>query len=583
MIRYLRPHKKLILIGSIALTSSTVASVYFPKALGDFVDSFQSQQQQEQQQQHEEEYNTKSTTSEMLRKGAVIAGIFSVVGVSTYLRTSVMQKMAQRMSKNMRHDLYTNLISTKHISYFDKKTNSASLANRLTSDVEIISDFISKNSMTGMRALGEGVGGLGFLYVLSSHLTTVVFFQTWIPVMLVLGFVYSKHVKRLNKQYLQQLNNQAKISSERILNMKTMIYPFAKHEQTITDYRKNYLEPLYINGRKLAIANGVFDGLVYSGTYLSVLAMVIMGTLSIVDGTLGFTIGNLSSMLLYSVYVVQSFTTLSSVFSKYTQFKTALDRISELLQEENINQKKKSQIPLTTGDIVFQNVTFSYSGGYSTIFREFNLHINSGEIVIMLGKSGIGKSTITALLSQFYSLEDTSGKIFVSGIDLNTLDPVYLRRNYIAIVPQDSIMFHTTILDNITFATEESIDMDLVIKFAKMVNIHDFIMKDLTDGYNTIIGDKGLVLSGGQKQRLNICRTLYHYHKTDCKVYIFDESMSALDIQNEQIILEQIFQYCRQRKATCLFITHRVTDQITKAANVVYTLKSSGDGSLLLG
>ena len=232
--------------------------------------------------------------------------------------------------------------------------------------------------------------------------------------------------------------------------------------------------------------------------------------------------------------------------------------ISKSPYEKEINNNKNKLISLKS-DIIFKNVSFSYDEKH-LVLDNLNLTIPKGKITAIVGESGSGKSTIADLLLGLYIPE--AGKIHFNGIDPNSFYSMSWR-NIIGFVSQDNFLFHDTIMENIRIGHLDSTD-EMVIKAAKMANAHKFIT-NLPNGYDTVVGDRGMLLSGGQKQRISIARVLLR----DPEIIVFDEATSALDYETEMEIQKEIFNISHGK--TVLIISHRL--ETIKDADVIYKIK----------
>jgi len=226
----------------------------------------------------------------------------------------------------------------------------------------------------------------------------------------------------------------------------------------------------------------------------------------------------------------------------------ALDRINDLLQEDEVILERSTPIPIRTFEnkIEFKNVSFSYTN--KEVLTNINIEITKGEVIAIVGASGSGKSTLVDLMPRFYDV--TKGEILIDGVNIEqyVIDDL---RSIFAIVSQDIVLFNDTILQNITYGLE-SCELEDVVEAAKQANAYEFIM-NLPKQFETTIGDRGLTLSGGQRQRISIARALLR--KT--QILIFDEATSALDSESENLVQEAIDRMMQDR--TVFVIAHRLS------------------------
>eukprot|EP00005_Dracoamoeba_jomungandri_P004206 CAMPEP_0174258762 /NCGR_PEP_ID=MMETSP0439-20130205/7698_1 /TAXON_ID=0 /ORGANISM="Stereomyxa ramosa, Strain Chinc5" /LENGTH=326 /DNA_ID=CAMNT_0015342389 /DNA_START=952 /DNA_END=1932 /DNA_ORIENTATION=- len=283
---------------------------------------------------------------------------------------------------------------------------------------------------------------------------------------------------------------------------------------------------------------------------MAMLSILAYGGTLVAEGEL--TVGLLTSFMLYSIYVGAALSGSAKFYSELNKGAGAAARVFQLYNREpSIPNSGGKTLENITGRISFKDVHFSYpTRPEEKIFENFNLDIEEGSTLALVGESGAGKSTIPALIARLYSID--SGKIELDGEDLSTLDPQWLRKN-IGFVSQDVVLFAGSIAENIAYGMEDDkIDLEKVKRAATIANAHDFI-RDFPDGYNTFIGERGITLSGGQRQRVAIARAILK----DPKILILDEATSALDSKNERAVQNALEKLKEGR--TTLVIAHRLS------------------------
>lgn len=279
-----------------------------------------------------------------------------------------------------------------------------------------------------------------------------------------------------------------------------------------------------------------------------VMIVLVYGGLQVLHGT-----GNLNSglFIVYIVLITQIINPAKNIATAFSNLKrgmAALDRINDLLQEDEVILEKKNPIPIQSFEnkIEFKKVSFSYTN--KKVLTNINLEVNKGDVIAIVGASGSGKSTLVDLMPRFYDV--TKGEILIDGVNIEqyVIDDL---RSIFAIVSQDIVLFNDTILQNITYGLE-SCELEDVVEAAKQANAYEFIM-NLPKQFETTIGDRGLTLSGGQRQRISIARALLR--KTP--ILIFDEATSALDSESENLVQEAIDRMMQDR--TVFVIAHRLS------------------------
>lgn len=263
-----------------------------------------------------------------------------------------------------------------------------------------------------------------------------------------------------------------------------------------------------------------------------------------------FSIGDLTRYIAYFGTMVWPMMAVGRLINMRAQAKASLDRISALLNQKiDIQDGPETVAPFDiTGKIVFNHLTFSYPGFRSEVLKDITFTIEQGETVGIIGRTGCGKTTIVDLLLRLFNLR--SNEILIDGVDLMKL-PIKSIRDAVGYVPQDNFIFSDTIKNNIGFSADDT-DLETIIAMAKYSDVHENIA-DFPNGYDTIVGERGVTLSGGQKQRVSIARALLK----NPKILIMDDSFSAVDTKTEEMVLANI-QELRKNKTTIL-IAHRIS------------------------
>ena len=275
-----------------------------------------------------------------------------------------------------------------------------------------------------------------------------------------------------------------------------------------------------------------------------------------------FTVGELLIFMAYLKDMYRPLRRFSKLTTTWQKAAASADRLGKIL-DINYGIKEKPdalRVPFTMGDIVFDNVSFAYpSAPDRPILKNLNLHVESGQMVAFVGSTGSGKSTVSNLLMRFYDV--TEGAILLDGIDIRDLKLADLRQQF-AIVPQESVLFATSIRDNIAYGRPEASD-EHVFAAAKAANAHSFIQQ-LPDGYDTIVGERGASLSGGQRQRIAIARAIMR----NARIWVLDEPTAALDAKSEDIVMKSLRHLLKNR--TAFVIAHRLST--VREADVIVVL-----------
>ena len=317
----------------------------------------------------------------------------------------------------------------------------------------------------------------------------------------------------------------------------------SKFEQKWGDLQADYVKANYRTAM-IASNSGAVGQFIQKAFDLLIL---VFGALAVIDGK--FTIGQLVAFRMLSSHISGPVLRLVQLWQEYQQASLSVTRIGDIFNSPTeLRPNGLVELPTLEGKIVFDHVRFRYRSDASDVIKDMSFTIPAGSIVGVVGRSGSGKSTLSKLIQRLYIPE--AGKISIDGLDLSLVNPEQLRRQ-IGIVLQENFMFNGTVLENISIHLPLA-TMDEVVAAAKTAGAHDFIL-GLPQGYDTVIGEKGLGLSGGQKQRVAIARAILG----NPKILIFDEATSALDYESERIIQDNLKTICQGR--TVLIIAHRLS------------------------
>lgn len=481
--------------------------------------------------------------------GAILL-ISLLIGILNYFRSYMMSLFGQRTIDNLRNDLYKHLQKLS-ISFFNTQ-RTGDLMTRLSQNVNTIGNLVTADIADILADSITFIVIVGYLLSADWQLTLLLLI-TW-PLI-----VYSTQVfgKSMRSAYWDVQMQAAAVNDhlqDTITNID-IIKSFGNEDYEInrfSDQSRNYMDANIRATRLWSLFFPIIDIL----NNLSSLIVLVFGSWEVMVGRL--TIGELAAFLAYINQMNQPIRRFSKVINLIQRVIVALDRIFEIFDTKPEVIEKENAINITDvkGSIKFENVEFAYHENVP-ILCNFNLEIKSGMTVALVGSSGAGKSTTAKLAARFY--DPQKGRILLDEYDLRDVSLESLR-SHIGIVSQDTLLLYGTIRDNIAYgkldATEQEIE-----DAAKAANAHDFI-RSFPEGYNSIVGERGVNLSGGQKQRLAIARVLLK----NPQFIVLDEATSALDTESEHLIQESLEKLFNGR--TCLVIAHRLST-IQKADLIV--------------
>uniref|UniRef100_T1J5T0 ABC transmembrane type-1 domain-containing protein n=1 Tax=Strigamia maritima TaxID=126957 RepID=T1J5T0_STRMM len=467
----------------------------------------------------------------------------------------MIQTSGQRIVKRLRNDTFRAVLSQEM--YFFDSNKTGELINRLTSDAYIVGNSLTQNLSDGLRSLTSSIASVTMMVYTSANLAFVGL-CTVTPVALLAVF-YGRFLRTITRKVQNELAAANQITEERISNIRT-VRAFAQEHTECSRYDSKLWDVLELQYKE-ALAKAIFFGMVciklgcqafktgLSGN-LIVLSVLYYGGTMMTDAQI--TVGDLSAFIMYAGYLGLSLGGLTSFYTELMKGLGASSKLWAILDKKPSIPVSGGFIPQSPGPglIEFKNVYFSYpSRPEVKIFNGLNLTVPAGSITAIVGGSGSGKSTVSSLLLRFY--DPQQGNIYVDGLELNSLDPKWLRTQ-IGLVSQEPVLFSSSIRDNILYGAKLTSTDQEIISACKEANAFDFI-QNFPDKFNTLVGQQGLMLSGGQRQRIAIARAILK----NPTILILDEATSALDAESEFLVQEAIDKLMRGR--TVITIAHRLS------------------------
>lgn len=471
----------------------------------------------------------------------------------TFSYITFLTRMGEGLADDLRQQLFNNLLK-QDMSFFDKH-KTGELVNRLSGDVQDFKSSFKMCMSQGLRSVTQIIGCGTSLYFISpkmAGMTAVV-----IPIIIGIGTALGSLLRSLSRRAQHQLAKATGVADECLSNMRT-VRAFAMEDEEQKLFSREVAKSRQVN-ENLGFGIGIFQA--GSNLFLNGVVMATLYAGGSLLATNQLKAGDLMSFLVAAQTIQRSLGQLSVLFGYYVRGISAGARVFEYVKlEASIPVKGGKKIPYHTlmGNIEFNNVTFAYpTRSDQVVLKNFSLRIPAGRVVALVGASGGGKSTVAQLIERFYDVN--SGQISIDGVDIRSLDPAWLRSNVIGFINQEPVLFATSILENIRYGRPDAADSE-VIEAAKMANAHDFITA-FPDGYDTIVGERGVTVSGGQKQRIAIARALLK----NPRILVLDEATSALDAESEAIV-QSALEQCIQGR-TVLIIAHRLST--IQNANVI--------------
>ena len=526
LLPFMRPYSGLLFAAAVALVLTAGLSLTLPIAVRRVIDNF-----------------SNSETGLLDTYFAAALGIAGLLAIGTALRYMLVTKLGERVVADIRKEVFARVIDMSPSFYENLRTGE--VLSRITTDTTLVLTVIGSSVSIALRNALIFIGGLFFMLLTSAKLTMLVLLI--VPLVLVPILTLGRKVRRLSKENQDWVAAGSAQASEALGAVQT-IQAFTHEEETKNDFSKT-TEDSFLSARERIRARALMTFIVIFLVFSGIIGVLWVGAHDVSAGKL--SAGTLVQFVIYSVMVGGSVAALSEVWGELQRAAGATDRLAELLKAEDSISDPSTATPhpnLGRGHLTFENVIFNYPSRpqYSAL-DDVSFDVKPGQTVAIVGPSGAGKTTIIQLLLRFY--DPQGGIIFLDGVDLRDMRREDFRKA-ISLVPQDSVIFANSVLENIRFGRQDASDEE-VISAANLAAAHQFI-SELPEGYETYVGERGVMLSGGQKQRIAIARAILR----DAPVLLLDEATSALDSESERAVQKAVDALAQDR--TTIVIAHRL-------------------------
>ncbi len=469
----------------------------------------------------------------------------SVQTVFSFMRIYLLTEVGEKSLANMRRDLYGNLLSQPMSFYSDHRVGD--LSNRISSDLSQIQDAISFTLAEFMRGIFTLIIGLSLIFWKSPELAFVML--AVVPLIAVVAVFFGVRIKKMARRAQDQLADSGTIVQETFQGI-SIVKAFTSERYEMKRYTSSVMSVV-----ETAISNARYRGAFVSFMIFSVFGAIAFvmwyGANMIKSGQL--TTGDLTMFVIVSAFVGGTFAGFADMFSQLQKTLGATQRVRELLRSPGeaveLTGDPSPIRHVLKGNVRFEDVAFRYPSRKDVeVLKRVNLEVNAGEQIALVGPSGAGKSTIASLILKFY--EPDQGNIYFDETNSRDIGLTELRRQ-MAFVPQDVVLFGGSIRENIAYGKPDATHAEIV-DAAHKANAHEFVDR-FPDGYETIVGERGIKLSGGQRQRIAIARAILK----DPAILILDEATSSLDSESEQLVQEALENLMKNR--TSFVIAHRLS------------------------
>lgn len=474
---------------------------------------------------------------------AVMILVVAVLAVSSALRYYLVTTLGERIVADLRSDVFTHL--THLSSAFFDATRAGEIVSRLTADTTQIKSTVGASVSIALRNLVLFVGGAAMMVVTSPRLSLFVLGAIPVIVLPLVGF--GRAVRKRGRAAQDTLADASGYANELIGAMRTL--QAFTNEKLAQSRFGAAVEQAYAAARGATKVRAMLTAVVIFLVFTSIVVVLWVGAQDVLTGSI--TPGRLGQFVLYAVFAAGGLGELSQVWGEIAQASGAAERLFEILDVEPQIKAPARPVVLpkpASGTIEFRDVDFAYPGRPNVpVLDRLSFRVAPGEKLALVGPSGAGKSTIFQLILRFY--DPVSGNVSFDGVHLPDADPAELRAR-IALVPQDAVVFGTSIRENIQFGRPEATDAE-IDKAAEAAHASEFIRR-LPLGYETPVGERGVTLSGGQRQRIAIARAILR----KAPLLLLDEATSSLDAESETLVQQALKRLMLNR--TSIVIAHRL-------------------------
>jgi ATP-binding cassette, subfamily B, bacterial MsbA len=536
LFRYLLPYKRWMALALGMLALSNAINLAFPLVIVRLLDSVLKQQD----------------TSQLSNLTLGLVGLFFVGALFNLFQSYSLHYVGERIVIDLRTTLYRHL---HHLSLdFFANRRVGEIVSRLASDVTQVRSVLTNNISQFLSNIISLIGSVVIVFLLNPRLVGFVLLLAVVVVGVasVFGRVFTKWSTRVQDELAH-----ATVAVEEGLQGVRIVKSFTREEYEIGRYN-SAMQAMLRSSLRLAFFRSGFGALMAFLGFSSIAAILWFSGREVLAGRLAFS--TISGFLIYAITIAANIGSLAGLYGQLREALGAVQRVFEILdtQPSVADAPDARPLPPVKGAIRLDDVAFHYEAG-TGILEDVSLDIQPGEIIALVGPSGAGKSTLFNLVPRFY--DATEGSVSIDGHDLRTVTQKSVRAQ-IGLVPQETILFGGTIRENIAYGRLDATEAEIMAA-AKAANAHDFILAT-PQGYDTVVGERGIKLSGGQRQRVAIARAILK----DPRILLLDEATSSLDSESEELVQEALNRLMQGR--TSVIIAHRLST--IKVANRIVVL-----------
>jgi len=525
LLQYVRPYTGRMIIAMVALMIGTGLGLLLPLVIKGVVDVVFVEQDM----------------ALLNRFTMFLVIIFIIQGLCSFTNRYNIAYVGERVVADLRRELYSHLMRLSLRFFADTRTGE--IVSRVTNDVTTLQSAVTQNLVSLLQQGMMLLGGAFFLFWLDWQLTIVIL--SGIPVVSLTMVYLGRKIRRASTNVQDYLAEASAVVDESIGGIR-IVKSFAREQYEI-DRFDTKIEQTFTTAMYRAKISAILAPIIGFMAFMSITVTIWFGSYQVLQGRL--SPGDLIAYLFYTLMVGGPIAALSGLYSQFQSALGATQRLFELLDltPDITDSPNAIALPNIVGTVDFEAISFEYDSNLP-ILNNINLQVKPGQVVALVGPSGAGKSTLVNLIPRFYDV--TTGRIMIDGHDIRQVTSASLREQ-IGIVPQDAATFSGTIAENIRYGNLLATQAELEAA-AQAANAHEFIIKT-PNGYDTLVGERGIKLSGGQRQRVAIARAILK----DPRILILDEATSSLDSESERLVQEALERLMQSR--TTFVIAHRLS------------------------
>ena len=523
---YVKPYRKWMIFSIIALLFSVALGLILPLVIQNLVDVVLIDKNLPQLNQ--------------VAVGLLV--VFIVQGIFSFAHRLTLAYVGERAIVDIRIQVYTHLQSLSLKFYADYRTGE--VVSRLTNDVSLLQSAITENLVALLRQAVTLIGAAVLLFILNWRLTLIIL--TGIPIISLTMVWLGRKIRQAARDVQDKLAEAANVVEETTSGIR-IVKSFARERHEIGRFSTKVNETFQAAMQRAKIS-AILGPVIGFMAFASITITLWFGSFEVIQGRL--TAGGLVAYLVYTMMVASPIASLAGLYAQFQSALGATERLFELLdtQPDIADKPNAPALPPVTGQVSLENVSFHYNERVA-VLHEVSFTAESGQVIALVGPSGAGKTTLVNLIPRFYDV--VGGRVLIDGYDIRDVALNSLR-DQIGIVPQETILFSDTVLANIRYGKLDATQAEIAAA-AQAANAHDFIVNDLPDGYETLVGERGVKLSGGQRQRVAIARAILK----NPRILILDEATSSLDSESESLVQEALERLMSGR--TSFVIAHRLS------------------------